>query len=487
MIIYPKIHKLLRDKGLGALPLLCETEFTDEFYPVNLDSEDNGYQLVDRIMPLFAAAHLGYAPHAIGAMMTALKLNLMDVDRGFDQGNLWAIGRQQGKYKTPDPDVVDSSLFDGIVFLQQIALAYNVASPDPDAALAATKTWLCRTSTRMLAAMSLGIPELSAKALMDEQAEQVAAGLDLELIDTAAIDVAEVCLNTTHPVHLPNRSLTDFFELTGAFSDHVLRKRMGSGFFWEQLIAQSTDDEMKTLMLDHVLSVHLGHSPAQVKQMLLALECSTLDDLDGISGLQVYEHLFCQLQHTTLSPLLSEEAFVIELLSTDMIEAGQSLLANNHMTFAASLPEAEAILRKMFEDPGTLYQRIMLSQMHDSSIAAPLGHFMLWGKLKDAQLGRQVIDPDVATRYITHMASQLQTLRYPGYQQTPELELCYDAIGQSMRQLGKRLAHLVDYTALKELPEQQREDLILWDFNIKELGLVEGRVATKRLEMDLGL
>jgi len=487
MIIYPKIHKLLRDKGMGALPLLCETEFTDEFYPVNLDSDDNGYQLVDRIMPLFAAAHLGYAPHAIGAMMTALELNLVDVDRGFDQGNLWAIGRQQGKYKTPDPDVVDSSLFDGIVFLQQIALAYNVASPDPDAALAATKAWLCRTSTRMIAAMSLGIPELSAKALMDEQAEQVAAGLGLELIDTAAIDVGEVCLNTTHPVHLPNRSLTDFFALTGAFSDHILRKRMGSGFFWEQLIGKSTQDEMKTLMLDHVLSVHLAQSPTQVKQMLLSLECSTLDDLDGISGLEVYEHLFGQLQYTSLSPLLSEEAFVIELLSTNIVEAGQALLANNHMSFGTSFSEAEAILRKIFEEPSTLCQRIMLSQMHDSSIEAPLSHFLLWGKLKDAQLGRQVIEPDVATRYIKHMVGQLQSLRYPGYQQTPELELCYDAIGQSMRQMGKRLANLVDYTAFKDLPEQQREDLILWDFDIKELGLVDSRVATKRLEMDLGL
>lgn len=487
MIIYPKIHKMLREKGMGALPLLCEIEFTDEFYPVNLDSTENGYDLVDRIMPLFAAAHLGFAPHAIGAMMTALELNLVDVDKGFDQGNLSAIGRQQGKYKSPDPDVVDSSLFDGIVFLQQIALAYNVSSPDPDKAMAATKAWLCRTSTRMIAAMSLGIPDLSAKALMDEQAEQVAHGLDLELIDTAAIDVGEVCLNTTHPIHLPNRSLTDFFEFTGAFSDHVLRKRMGSGFFWEQLIARSTEDEMKTLMLDHVLSVHLGQSPTQVKQMLLSLECSTLDDLDGISGLGVYEHLFGQLQYSALSPLLTEEAFVIELLSSNMVEAGQLLLANNYMTFGTSVPEAEAILRKVFEDPSTLYQRIMLSQMHDSSIEAPLSHFLLWSKLKDAQLGRQIIEPDVATRYIKHMVGQLQTLRYPGYQQTPELELCYDAIDQSMRQLGKRLAHLVDYTALKALPEQQHEDLILWDFDIKELGLVEGRVATKRLEVDLGL
>jgi hypothetical protein len=488
MTLYQTIHKALREKGMGALPEILEINYNGDFGPVHSGADATDYALVDRIMPLFAAAHLGFSPYSLGVMMNALEVGLEDVDRGIELGRSDPIARQQSKYATPDPDIVDGSRFDGIVFLQQIVLAYNLVSPDPGEALESTRAWLERPSTRMIAAMSLGLEGVSCKQLMDSQAAQISTGLDISLIDSAALDIGEVCLNTSHPIHLPNGSMTDFFAFNGAFSEHILRKRITGIFFWEQLIALSQQDEMKNLMLDHVLSVHLERNPLEVKRMLLSYEDGLASAVGGISGIQALEHLYSQLVSTPLKALLDEPAFVVEFLVEEMQHEAFTLLDGNDWghTMSVDLDEVADIFEKFFKSPETLYQRIMQSQMRDS-IPNPANHFLLWGKMKDVSIPSQEIDADIATRYVEHMVGQLQTLRYEGYEQTPELEMCYDDINQSMRALIGKIEKLVDYKVLKALPQVQRDDLIMWNFDPAEMGLTEGRIATKRLEIDLGL
>lgn len=484
MTLYQTIHQALREKGMAALPEILKIEFEDQFGPVNLDEDDNHYTIIESAMPVFAAAHLGLSPRAIGTIMQALDLTLEDIDRGFDQGMLMAIPRVKSKYANEDPDVIDARRFDGIVYLQQAALAYTTVEKNADHADEAAQAWLKRPSTRMIACMGLGVPEFSCKLLLDAEAEQVTNGLDIELIDTAVHSLVDVCMNTSHPAHLPNRSLADFFDMTGAFTDHVTRKRMGGGDFWSQLIVLSMHNEMHTLMLDHVLSVHLQNNPVEVKQALMSYQ-----SLEGSEtyGPVVYEHIFRELSGTVLSDLLTEDAFIIEFITNELGDAVDQVELIDNVAFTLDDPKAQNALRNFLKEPSSLYQRIMLSHMHDSAIPASANHFMIWAKIKDVEFGPQKIDPQVATRYLAHMAKQIQTLRYPGYENTPELDECYDNLAMSMRSLARRLDHLVDYVHLKQLPESDRGDLVLWGFDMREMEITEGRVALKRLEIDLGL
>lgn len=112
---------------------------------------------------------------------------------------------------------------------------------------------------------------------------------------------------------------------------------------------------------------------------------------------------------------------------------------------------------------------------------------MAWQKIAMAQFPVQVIDPEVANRYLMRMTEDFQQFKIDGAENHAALVAHYDAIGHSMRVLQPHIDAIVNYDALKALKPSCRNDLALWGFDIDKLEITSGTTVEKRLFIDLGL
>jgi hypothetical protein len=486
---FPEIFNLLKEQGMAALPTIKALPLTSEFKPLDLFGEDTQYHATEFIMPLYAAARLNFSPYALARIMDEFQITLEQVDWGFDQGRLETIKRHPARKEARDPDADDRSHFDGIVFLQQVLLANTLMKQGDFDSVLDARHWLTRTSTRVLAAISIGDPRVSCDTLITQQTEGFARGETMDLVDMVGYYNSMLAENVTHIAHLPNHSIADFLQLSGAFNPTVLRKRLGSNFFWEAVIMGSLDNELKAEILQHVTDVHFKSKPTEVKQMLMSFDTSFFENetSDRDVGFTV-EHVITLLDGTGLSSVLTEEAFLISFLGQNMQQANFSFLDEKGLD---DLFEESALAREtmslLWKNPETLTQRLMLSQMHDSAVQTPVGHYKLWHTLNDVEMGPQQIDAEVATRYLVHMVEQLQTFKIAGYEHSADLALVYDDMHASMRRLTSQLGSQIQYEVLSKLGDAERNDLVMWGLDMRELNLTSASVASKVLEIDLGL
>jgi hypothetical protein len=129
----------------------------------------------------------------------------------------------------------------------------------------------------------------------------------------------------------------------------------------------------------------------------------------------------------------------------------------------------------------------MLSQMHEPYYSASLNHYMVWKKISTALFPTQVIDPEIANRYLNRMVEHFQRYKINGADNHPELVAHYDAIARSMRVLQPHIESLIDYNALRALKTSYRNDLALWGFDIDKLEITSEKTVEKLLFIDLGL
>jgi hypothetical protein len=486
---FSEIFNLLSEQGMAALPAIKALPLTSEFKPLDLFKEDTQYSGTEFIMPLYAAARLNFSPYALARIMDEFQITLAQVDKSFDQGRLEAVKRHPDRQDARDPLAEDRSHFDGIVFLQQVLLANTLMKQGDFDAVLDAQSWLFRTSTRMLAAISIGDPRVSCNTLIEQQVEDIARGETMDLVDMAAYENSMMAENATHIFHLPNHSIADFLELSGAFNPNVLRKRLGSNFFWEAVIMTALDNELKNDILQHVIEVHFKQKPAEVKQMLMSFDTSFFESemSDRDLGFTI-EHVITSLEGAGLIHILTEEAFLISFLGQDMQQNAFSFLDDKGLDDLFAESElARETMSLLWKNPETLTQRLMLSQMHDSAVQTPIGHYKLWRTLSEVEMGPQQVDAEVATRYLVHMVEQLQTFKIVGYEHSADLALVYDDIHASMRCLTSRLDCQVQYQVLSKLGDAERNDLVMWGLDMRELDLTSASVASKILEIDLGI
>lgn len=486
---FSEIFYLLKEQGMAALPAIKALPLTGEYKPLDLFDEDTQYFGAEHIMPLYAAARLNFSPYALARIMDEFQITLEQVDRGFDQGRLETVKRHPTSKQARDPEAGDRSHFDGIVFLQQVLLANTLMKQGDFDSVLDAQHWLLRNSTRMLAAIAIGDRRVCCNTLIDAQVAGFSRGETMDLVDMAGYDNSMMAENATHIAHLPNHSIADFLDLSGAFNPNVLRKRLGANFFWEAVIMGSLDNELKDEILQHVTDVHSKTKPAEVKQMLMSFDTSFFENdmADRDVGFMV-EHVISLLNGAGLGSLLTEEAFLISFLFQSMQKTEFSFLNDKALDdlFEESDRAREAML-SLWKHPETLTQRLMLSQMHDSAVQTPLGHYKLWRTLSDVEMGPQQVDAEVATRYLVHMVEQLQTFKIAGYEHSADLALVYDDIHSSMRCLTRQLDSQVQYEVLSRLGDAERNDLVMWGLDMRELDLTSASVASKVLEIDLGI
>jgi hypothetical protein len=471
---YERVSFIFQTQGVAGIEAVLRMGLNDNDYV----QTSSAYGITNRMLPLYVAVELQFAAQGIAQIMTAMNLSIREVNSDFLINANEPITRDDG------------SVFDGITVLRSIAEAYLLQQHGSALAIKELQRWITHSpdnSYFKLAALALGHPDLVLKPAMDAQIVAIANGETPVLQHTLHHQIGYLAMMTQEARHLPNHSPADYLRSVDAFHGGVVNKRTGGGFFWERIFLGAPNDTAKQKIVEHVLKREGLHTPSKVKGVLMSLDFGSVNwQVDDNQLTEAVEYLVDDLQKSTLKSILNEEAFQLSMLPTLPDRFDFSDVSNIAATFTESQMLAD-FFQNLFEAGDKLFEKLMLSQMHEPFYSASMNQYMVWKKISTSIFPAQVIDPEVANRYLNRMVEHFQRYKIHGADNHTELVEHYDAIGRSMRVLQPHIESVVDYDALRVLKAPYRNDLALWGFDIDKLEISSEKTVEKRLFIDLGL
>lgn len=471
---YERVSFFFQTHGIAGIESVLRMGLNDHDYVQTSSS----YGVTNRMLPLYVAVELQFSAQGIAQIMTAMNLSIQEVNSDFLINDNESVTRTDGLE------------FDGITVLRSIGEAYLLQQRGSEHAIAELKRWITHSpgnSYFKLAALSLGHPDLSLKPTMDAEVVSIAVGQPLVLQDTLHHQIGYLAMMTKEPSHMPHHSPAEFLRSVDAFHASVVKKRLSGGFFWERIFLGAPTDTAKQKIVDHVLDREGLCHPSKAIGLLMSLDFGGVNwsvDDDDLS--EAVTWLVEDLKKSTLHSILSEEAFQLAMLPALPSAFDFTDVSNIAATFKGSQLLAD-FFHNLFDAGDKLFEKLMLSQMHQVFYSTPLSHYMTWKKIAMAQFPVQVIDPEVANRYLMRVTEDFQQYKIHGAENHAELIAHYDAIGHSMRVLQPYIEPAIDYEALRALKPGHRNDLALWGFDIDKLEITSGTTVEKRLFIDLGL
>jgi len=471
---YERVSFLFQTHGVAGIEAVLRMGLNDNDYV----QTSSAYGITNRMLPLYVAVELQFSALGIAQIMTAMNLSIREVNNDFEINDNESVSR------------ADGSQFDGITVLRSIGEAYLLQQHGSEHAVAELKRWITHSHGNAyfkLAALSLGHPDLILKPALDADIAAIAIGQTPELQYTIHHQMGYLAMRAKELRHLPHHSPAEFLRSVDAFHAGVVKKVLGGGFFWERLVLGAPIDTAKQKIVDHVLRLEGLNNSSKTIGMLMALDFSRVNwnvDDDELTDAVIW--LVEDLKESTLHSILDEEAFQLAMFPALPSGFDFSDVSNIGATFNQSQLLAD-FFHNLFNAGDKLFEKLMLSQMHQPFYSTPLSHYMTWKKIAMAQFPAQVIDPEVANRYLMRMTEDFQQYKIHGAENHAELLAHYDTIGPSMRVLQPHIEAVVDYDALRALKPSCRNDLALWGFDMDKLEITSGTTVEKRLVIDLGL
>jgi hypothetical protein len=496
---------------MSALPEFLDLRFDTSLVNISLGTDLSDNCITAHVAPVFAAAHLGFNPMDLRTLMEAFELTPSLISEQIKR-----ITYDLREIDTPDQYRVmnqGDSRFDTVIFLQKIVQAWCIGVDDPLKTLQEVAPCLAMSSEHALAVMSLNINGFSLNGLLDHvvPGDHTGSSSLISLLsavgDVAPIQVlgniANVCSEALDDRHCPGGSVAKLLKMSGALNPYVLRKSLGHTQVWEKLLMGALDNEYSQTVLREALIETAKINPVQIKQLLMSLEFKVEDQDPGEFCRDLgfsLELLAGILKQSPLEHMLEEEAFLMGFFTHHMTSRSVEKLNFLHgEAIAEWMCESQLgtdLCARLTEEPSTLLERLMRSQMRDPEVLATSNQYLLWGRLQHAIIGPQDIDPTTANRYILRMVNDFQSLKprvkaddsVRATQTLPRsMSHLSHQYSRSMSSLVAKIAPLIEYESLRNLPTALRDDLGAWGLDLRKLGVSNEEIIADRFSSDLGL
>jgi hypothetical protein len=476
-LLYEHIRDILATKGLHGLAEIKDLGLGEAIGNVGNGKAIRSVRTSERTIPLYAAVELKFEVADIATMMLELSLTLRDVGRAYAP-NFATLFR------------ADGTSFDDTNFLQHVVQAHWMIHQGSPQAVEELRPWLKMHTEHCLAALSVASPEISLHRVMEDELASLANGQVMPLKEMALVKSSELPEGLHCDSHLPDKSPEKFLELTGALNSSFIQKRLGSYGFWENIFLGVNLNLPKSLLTDYLFSDLAHSSPQTVQSILLSIDLGDFNAALLVSRIDDFPlSVLNRVEQSPLAHLNTEPAFLIMLISQESAKTrGFSFLDRHWLKVCfRGMQETIPYFDRFWDQPEQLVGSIMASQMKLSHTRPPLGHFMLWARLMNAELGPQEIDPGTANAYTHHMLWAFQEFKVQGHEAVPKIGELYDQMARSMRRVMRYLEPLLQYDEFMPYAEPLRADLVAWGMDIKTLGVTAPETARKQLEVDLGL
>lgn len=468
--------KLFEEHGRKAIDLcdFARYEFGNS-EPNGL--EGFGLELDTRVYPFFSAALLGFSMPLLTRIVK---------ESGLTPDEFWGYFSPNGS----KPFYYNSHELKTIDFVKKLCEACFLTYGDVEEAKRDFSEAIRGNSIISLGVMSLALEGVSPVSEIESEMLRLAnSERHIRLIDDLTIvTVTDVLENLEYPSDLPNGNARDFLEQSGAIHPAVLRKHLSKGF-WETVICKSSENNVAC---QELLKAFITSYPEKARFVLSSLDFS---DTEFLSDSYSAEGVFAKIKSCF------EKAGVLDFSSDANFKTshiGFYLQGDtNGLTFNSSREDFNEFFDEYFpvgelhalrELRGDLYGAIMASQLKMPVESISISNYRVLGFLRELKPIAQVVDRELLSRYLAHMAKAAVYVVPKGIEfLNQQKAYLTETIREGMAMLTQERHQDIDYALLACLDEDAKAFLSDWGLSLDRLQIKREKTRADRLSNDLGL